>query len=105
MIVLYLDLLANLFNEHFDFDKKNFSLENNFKNNTDILIKKNFYKLASTLISKVSLNPGLDYQKLLTFALTSLTAGFNLGGLSLLLPQQMIIKINLILWKSLLLVF
>jgi len=60
MIVLYLDLLSNLFNEHFDFDKNNFSLEKNFKNNTDILIKKNFYKLASKLCRKISLNTGID---------------------------------------------
>ena len=93
VIVLYLEILSTMFNDKFDFKKYNFSLDKNFKNDKDILIKKNFYKLASTLISKVSLNPGLDYQKLLTFALTSLTAGFNLGGLSLLLPQQQLGKV------------
>ena len=93
IIVLYLEILSTMFNDKFDFKKYNFSLDKNFKNDKDILIKKNFYKLASTLISKVSLNPGLDYQKLLTFAITSLTAGFNLGGLSLLLPQQQLGKV------------
>ena len=78
MIVLYLDILSNLFNEHFDFNKQNFSLEKNFKSNTDILIKKNFYKLAGKLCSKISLNPGIDYQKLITFALTIVTTG--IGG-------------------------
>ena len=53
MIVLYLDILSNLFNDHFDFDEKNFSLDTNFKSNTDILIKKNFYKLASKLCSNI----------------------------------------------------
>jgi hypothetical protein len=80
MIVLYLDILSNLFNEHFDFDKKKFSLDSNFKSNTDILIKKNFYKLASKICSKISLSPGIDYYKLLTFVLTIVTTG--LGGAS-----------------------
>ena len=97
MIVLYLDLLANLFNEHFDFDKKKFSLENNFKNNTDILIKKNFYKLASKICSKISLNPGIDYMKLLTFALTIVTTGVGGAGgvvpLTISFSQQQIAKI------------
>ena len=92
MIVLYLELLSNLYNEKFDFKKHDFSLDKNFKNNTDIYIKKNFYKLASTLCSKIVLSPGIDYQKLLTFALTSVTAGINLGGLAVILPQQQIGK-------------
>ena len=75
MIVLYLDILSKLFNDHFDFNKQKFSLESNFKSNTDILIKKNFYKLASKICSKISLNPGIDYQKLITFALTIITTG------------------------------
>ena len=97
MIVLYLDLLSSLFNEHFDFDKNNFSLDTNFKNNTDILIKKNFYKLASKLCSKISLNPGIDYMKVLTFALTVVTTG--LGGAGGVVPmtisfsQQQLAKI------------
>jgi hypothetical protein len=93
MIVLYIDLLSNLYNEKFDFKKNIFSLEKNFKNNTDLYIKKNFYKLASTLCSKITLDPGIDYQKLLTFALTSLTAGINVGGLAMVIPQQQIGKI------------
>ena len=92
MIVLYLELLSDLYNEKFDFKKHNFSLDKNFQNNTDIYIKKNFYKLASTLCSKIVLSPGIDYQKLLTFALTSVTAGINLGGLAVILPQQQIAK-------------
>ena len=75
MIVLYLDILSKLFNDHFDFNKQKFSLETNFKSNTDILIKKNFYKLASKLCSYLSLSPGIDYQKLITFALTIITTG------------------------------
>ena len=97
MIVLYLDLLSNLFNEHFDFNKQNFSLENNFKNNTDILIKKNFFKLASKLCSKISLNPGIDYMKVLTFALTIVTTGLGGAGgvvpLTISFSQQQIAKI------------
>ena len=93
MIVLYLELLSSLYNEKFDFKKHIFSLDKNFENNTDLYIKKNFYKLASTLCSKISVNPGIDYQKLLTFALTSLTAGINMGGLALIIPQQQIGKI------------
>ena len=93
MIVLYLDLLSNLYNEKFDFKKNIFSLDKNFKNNTELYIKKNFYKLASTVCSKIVLNPGIDYQKLLIFALTSLTAGINLGTLAMIIPQQQIVKI------------
>ena len=40
MIVLYLDILSNLFDDHFDFNKQKFSLDSNFKSNTDILLKK-----------------------------------------------------------------
>ena len=93
MIVLYLELISVIYNDKFDFKKHIFSLDNNFQNNKDIYIKKNFYKLASTLISKVNLSPGIDYQKLLAFAITSVTAGINLGGLSLIIPQQQIGKI------------
>ena len=93
MIVLYLEILSNIYNDKFDFKKHVFSLDKNFKNNTDIYIKKNFYKLASTICSKIALSPGIDYQKLLTFAITSVTAGINLGGLSLIIPQQQIGKI------------
>ena len=85
MIVLYLDILSSLFDEHFDFNKQKFSLDANFKNNTDILIKKNFYKLASKLCSNISLNPGIDYQKLLTFALTIITTGLT-GGAAGVVP-------------------
>ena len=93
MIVLYLEILATMYNDKFDFKKQIFSLDKNFQNNTEIYIKKNFYKLAAALCSKIVLNPGIDYQKLLTFALTSLTAGVNLGGLSLIIPQQQVGKI------------
>ena len=98
MIVLYLDILSNLFNDHFDFDEKNFSLDTNFKSNTDILIKKNFYKLASKLCSNISLNPGIDYSKLFTFALTIITTGLGgaAGGvvpMTVHFTQQQVMKI------------
>ena len=98
MIVLYLDILSNLFDDHFDFNKQKFSLDSNFKSNTDILIKKNFYKLASKLCGKISLNPGIDYQKLLTFALTIMTTGLSGGAggivpITLQFSQQQLVKI------------
>ena len=93
MIVFYMELLSILFNAKFDFKKNIFSLDKNFHNNTDIYIKKNFYKLASTLVSKVSLSPDIDYKKVLTFAITSVTAGINLAGLPLLIPSQQIGRI------------
>lgn len=93
MILLYMDILSTFFNEKFNFQKYSFSLEKNFKNNTDVLIKKNFFKLAGTLCSKISLDPGIDYKKVLTFLLTSVTAGINLGGLSLIFPHEQICKI------------
>ena len=89
----YMELLSILFNAKFDFKKNIFSLDKNFHNNTDIYIKKNFYKLASTLVSKVSLSPDIDYKKVLTFAITSVTAGINLAGLPLLIPSQQIGRI------------
>ena len=97
IIALYIDILSTIFNDHFDFNKQNFSLDSNYKSDTNILIRKNFYKLAGKLCSYISFSPGIDYQKLFTFALTILSTGLS-GGVGVLpitmhITQQQLAKI------------
>lgn len=88
IIIFYLDILCNIFNNNFSFDKQIFSLDRNFKNNSDLLVKKNIYKLASSICGKISLSPDLDYKKLLVFAMTTVTAGIDMGGLFNIIPKK-----------------
>ena len=80
-ILFYIDYILSNYNKTFVFDKKLFEIENNKGSYSNILIKKSLYNLSSTICSNISLNPKIDYKKLLLYITISLQSGFSLSNL------------------------
>jgi hypothetical protein len=87
-ILFYIDYIFSHYNKNFKFNKKLFEIENYKGSYTNILIKKALYNLSSTICSNISLNPKIDYKKLLLYITLSLQSGFNLSNLFNFFPKS-----------------